>query len=248
MATTATSTDSAREGTASSSRARSAGQAQRGGRQRTGSPATSGDTARAPRAGRRPPADKYDERRRELAESALKTLSELGYARTSLREIAANSEFSHGVVHYYFADKTDLILYCVRHYKAQCVTRYDGIVAEAQTADELRTGFADKLAETMVQEGPMHRLWYDLRAQSMFEGELRNDVAVIDDTLRQMIWRVIERYAALSKAATAVDADTAYGLLDGIFEQALLRHQRGEDDAPEALRRRAERILPMLVD
>ena len=32
--------------------------------------------------------DKFAERRAELAEAALKTLSELGYARTSLREIA----------------------------------------------------------------------------------------------------------------------------------------------------------------
>ena len=44
--------------------------------------------------------DKFAERRAQLAESALLTLSELGYARTSLREIAQNSEFSHGVLHY----------------------------------------------------------------------------------------------------------------------------------------------------
>ena len=78
---------------------------------------------------RRTPADKYDERRTQLAISALATLGELGYAKTSLREIAQNSEFSHGVVHYYFADKFELITHCVRYYKAQCVTRYDGLVA-----------------------------------------------------------------------------------------------------------------------
>ena len=86
---------------------------------------------------RRPPADKYDERRDQLAESALRTLGERGYARTSLREIANNSEFSHGVVHYYFRDKLELVVYSVRHYKARCVTRYDGVVADATTAEEL---------------------------------------------------------------------------------------------------------------
>ena len=85
------------------------------------------------KAARRAPADKYDERRDQLAESALQTLGELGYARTSLREIANNSEFSHGVVHYYFPDKLELIVYCVRYYKAQCVTRYDGVVADSTT-------------------------------------------------------------------------------------------------------------------
>ncbi|HQU02794.1 MAG TPA: TetR family transcriptional regulator, partial [Acetobacteraceae bacterium] len=67
--------------------------------------------------------DKFVERRRELAQAAVQTLAELGYARTSLREIAQNSAFSHGVLHYYFKDKADLIMCCVRHYKAHCVTR-----------------------------------------------------------------------------------------------------------------------------
>src|SRR6185437_13871198 len=95
------------------------------------------------------PADKHDERRNQLAESALRTLGELGYARASLREIANNSEFSHGVVHYYFSDKLELIIYCVRYYKAQCVTRYDAVIADYTTADGLVEAFAAKLAETI---------------------------------------------------------------------------------------------------
>src|SRR6202007_3228864 len=62
--------------------------------------------------------DKFAARRDELAGAALQTLAELGYARTSLREIAQNSEFSHGVLHYYFSDKQDLLTHCVRQYEA----------------------------------------------------------------------------------------------------------------------------------
>ncbi len=40
--------------------------------------------------------DKFQAKRRELATATLHTLAELGYARTSLREIAQNSEYSHG--------------------------------------------------------------------------------------------------------------------------------------------------------
>src|SRR6187431_2951173 len=88
------------------------------------------------------PVDKHDERRNQLAESALVTLGELGYAKSSLREIANNSEFTHGVVHYYFHDKFELIVYCVKYYKSQCVRRYDGVVADATTPEELLDGFA----------------------------------------------------------------------------------------------------------
>src|SRR5918998_6156148 len=89
--------------------------------------------------------DKFSERRRQLATSALRTLSELGYARTSLREIAQNSEFSHGVLHYYFRDKVELITYCVRQYKAECVQRYDTIVEGATAAGGLAADFAAAL-------------------------------------------------------------------------------------------------------
>src|SRR3982751_4654630 len=112
----------------------------------------------------RRPVDKFEDRRRELATAALQTLGELGYARTSLREIAQNSPYSHGVVHYYFADKVELITYCVRQYKASCVQRYDAIVASSSAAPELASAFADALVTTMVEDAPMHRLWYDLRS------------------------------------------------------------------------------------
>ncbi len=135
--------------------------------------------------------EKVDARRDQLAESALVTLGELGYAKTSLREIAQNSPFSHGVVHYYFDNKVELITYCVRYYKAQCVTRYDELVATSTTADELRHRFADKLVETVTAEPHMHRLWYDLRTQAMFEEALREAVLEIDHSLEPMIWRVI---------------------------------------------------------
>jgi AcrR family transcriptional regulator len=193
------------------------------------------------------PRNKHDERRRALGQSALRTLGELGYARSSLREIAQNSEFSHGVVHYYFDDKLDLIVYCVRQYKETCVRRYDGVVADSMTADELTEAFADKLVETLVSEAPMHRLWYDLRSQSMFETSLREAVLLIDKTLEDMIWRVVQRYADLSGRQPAVAPATAYALLDGLFQQALLAHLCGREKALDELATRVRELMPRLV-
>ncbi|MBM6399782.1 TetR/AcrR family transcriptional regulator [Phycicoccus sonneratiae] len=199
-----------------------------------------------------PPRAARDERTREarrdaLAESALTTLGELGYARTSLREIAANSEFSHGVVHYYFRDKTELITYCVRYYKARCVHRYDGVVAESRTAPELLIAFSDKLVETIVDEAPMHRLWYDLRTTSMFEEALRPDVVAIDASLQDMVWRVVSRYAELAGRPLVVTPGVAYAMLDGVFERCLLRHLAGERDALDELRAAVRGALPLLL-
>lgn len=194
---------------------------------------------------------KRDLRRDQLAESALTTLGELGYARTSLREIAQHSPFTHGVVHYYFSSKEELITYCVRYYKRTCVTRYDEIVETSTSAAELRSRFAAKLAATIREEGPMHQLWYDLRNQSMFEPGLRDVVREIDGQLEAMIWRVLTRYADLAGREPALDPSTAYGMLDGLFAQSLLAWATGpassRDDVLSVLTARVDALMPSLL-
>ncbi len=175
--------------------------------------------------------DKFAERRAELAEAALQTLSELGYARTSLREIAQNSEFTHGVLHYYFSDKVDLILCSVRQYKARCATRYDEVTARATTYDELMEGFLESLGDTVRQEAHMHRLWYDIRAQALFEAAFRDDVAEIDKSLENMIWRIVCRFAELTGEPQTMPPSVIYALLDGLFQQCLLKHLSGDTGA-----------------
>jgi TetR/AcrR family transcriptional regulator, transcriptional repressor of bet genes len=195
----------------------------------------------------RRPVDKFDARRDQLAESALKTLGDLGYARSTLREIANNSSFSHGVVHYYFQDKLELVIYSVRYYKARCVTRYDSVVADSTTAEGLLDAFAAKLAQTIREEAPMHRLWYDLRVQSMFTDELREAVTLIDKTLEEMIWRVVTRYAELDGRPVALAPAVAYGLLDGLFQQALLAYVSGHTAVLEALAVQVRTVMPLML-
>jgi AcrR family transcriptional regulator len=191
--------------------------------------------------------DKFAERRAQLAASALQTLSELGYARTSLRDIAQNSEFSHGVLHYYFHDKVDLILESVKQYKAECVKRYDEIVATARTAMELKYGFSTALARTLREDASMHRLWYDLRNQSLFEESFRADVLEIDQSLQRMIWRIVSQYAELAGAPLAVSSRAAYAIFDGLFQQALLRQLAGHGDAGRQLQESVESIIDLLL-
>ena len=177
----------------------------------------------------------------------METLAELGYARTSLREIAQKSEFTHGVLHYYFTDKVDLICCCVRHYKAKCVTRYDQITSAAQSRDELLKGFLEKLGETVRDEARMHRLWYDLRSQCLFEEAFRNDVAEIDKSLEDMVWRIASRFASLGGRQPVVSRGALYALFDGLFQRCLLRHLSGDRRAIADLQEEVGRLLPTVA-
>jgi AcrR family transcriptional regulator len=195
----------------------------------------------------RPRDHKFAERRAELGEAALTTLAELGYARTSLREIAQNSEFSHGVLHYYFTDKLDLILCSVRQYKARCVKRYDDVTTSATSFDELLDGFVAALGDTLRKEAPLHRLWYDLRAQSLFEEAFRADVAEIDKSLEKMIWRVLSRLAEISGEPVRLPSPVAYAMFDGLFQQALLKHLSGDKKAVATMQSNVRQVVSQLV-
>ena len=191
--------------------------------------------------------DKFTARRDELAAATRTTLAELGYARTSLREIAANSSFSHGVLHYYFRDKVDLITHSVRQYKAECVDRYDEIVASAGDGDELAARFARAMATTLVDDASMHRLWYDLRNQSMFDDAFRADVAEIDAGLEGMIWRVVSRYTELTGTELVLSSTSVYAVFDGLFLQALGRYTSDPTGAAAELEVAVERLLRQVV-
>ncbi|MBP3977364.1 TetR/AcrR family transcriptional regulator [Microbacterium sp. BLY] len=190
-------------------------------------------TKRAERAG----TDKFALRRRALAEAALETIAERGFARTGLREIAQHSELSHGSLHYYFTDKNDLIAEAVRISKHGLGDRYLAVLAEADTAEGLAAAVADELARSVRDDAPLHRLWYDLRNQALFESGFGDTIAEVEAQLQQAIWTVVERYTELCGRPSRFPPLLAYALTDGMMQHALIRHLRGDADAIDRLRR-----------
>jgi TetR/AcrR family transcriptional regulator, transcriptional repressor of bet genes len=165
-----------------------------------------------------------------------------------LREIAQNSEFTHGVLHYYFTDKVDLISECVRVYHRLVVARFDEGLETYEDLDTMVVGVAETLRRTITEETAQHRLWYDLRSHSMFNEEIREDVREIDRTLEGFAWRVVLRYAELTGTEPVVDSQTNYRMFDGIFYAALLDHMAGDAEATNRLVEQAgwlmDRICP----
>ena len=191
--------------------------------------------------------DKAARRRRELAEAAQQVLADHGYARTSLRDIAAETPFSHGLFHYYFEDKDQLVAYAVALYKEGCATRYDRVVAEARDVEEMLSGYREVLEASLRDDAPYHRLWYDLRNQSLFQERFRDVSRDIDALLADMVWRIVRRYADLVGGTPIVDRGVAYALFDGVFLNALHASSYGEDGVVEQLGRTSVALLPRVV-
>jgi hypothetical protein len=62
-----------------------------------------------------------------------------------------------------------------------------------------------------------------------------------------MIWRVISRYADLTGLSVTLSPGVAYAMLDGLFQQALLRQLAGNEDAADDLAANVVRVLDTLT-
>ena len=191
--------------------------------------------------------DKFSARRTMLAQSALAALAKRGFASTGLRDIAHHSSLSHGSLHYYFDDKDDLIAEAVWGFKSACARRYDEIVATASDGAELRSWVAETMATTLRDEAPLHRLWYDLRTQALFGTGFQATIVRIDDLLQEMVGSIVQRHSELEGVPPRFDIPLSYALMDGLFQNELIRFLRGDAEAPERLRHECAALISRTV-
>lgn len=173
-------------------------------------------------------AAKRDEKKRKLAESAFEALIELGYANTSLRDIAERSDLSLGMLLYYFDDKNELILSCVGTYKAAFVAHLRGSVSGQRATEDTIDAFATALARSIVHAAGSHKLWYDIRNQALFDGTF---LSVVDEIETAMIEMVRLFLSQIGKDGGR-DAEATYAMLDGLFRYYTQKHlQTGLSEA-----------------
>nr|WP_255553422.1 TetR/AcrR family transcriptional regulator [Maritimibacter sp. DP1N21-5] len=173
-----------------------------------------------------------------MADHAITALKQLGYARTSLRDIAEMSGVAVGTLHYYFEDKVDLITYCVRRYKVGFVADMGWILASDVPPDQLADRFIKGLSLSIRRDAETHRLWYDIRTQAMFDPVFEEVVAEIEDGLVNLVATFLGRVGG-----TQVQARSTYLVLDACFRFHLQSFLKGDKDAPAGFERDVAEFL-----
>lgn len=188
-------------------------------------------------------AQKRNEKKTLIADSALQTLHELGFANTSLRDIATRAGLSLGMLHYYFEDKTELIAYCVSAYKADFLAYLERALAGSEGREAVIEHLADALAASIFKDGPTHRLWYDIRNQALFDPSFRDTVNDIEQGLIQVLAQAWEMAGHEPEGFSPL----LYAAMDGAFQylmqQQLLVAQQDRPTIAAQLRRVLDRIL-----
>jgi len=183
---------------------------------------------------------KRESKKRQIAQNAITTLKHLGYANTSLRDIAANSELSLGMLHYYFEDKTQLIIYCVRIYKKGFIQTIQAVLETADNKNEALSAFARGLADTIVEDAETHKLWYDIRSQAMFNEEFQPVVKEIESALIDVV------AMAVKKIDRTLDVMIFYAALDGLFRFQMQEYCTGTHKSHKEIFTIFEKLLVRL--
>lgn len=166
---------------------------------------------------------KHAQKKLELTRNAIELLARVGFAGANMRDIAKQSGVSLGVLHYYFEDKRELIASCVRLYKEEFIAALVASMSSPTTPERLIERIVKLLVRAIRDGAARHRMWYDIRAQAMYDPAL-------DAVVREIEASMFEVSARLLRAIGAgpVDPGYFYVLFDALFRHALHRHVMGD--------------------
>lgn len=182
-------------------------------------------------------------KRRELARHTLTALAELGFARVNLREVAARSGTQLGSIHYYFEDKTDLLTCAVRLYKDEFIQGLERVIGEADSAGGLVERAAAAMVQAIAEQAHLHRLWYDVRAQALFDPDFRPLVLELETQFTELVRHFLDRLRAFGVAGLPSDPLAVYLQADAWFRYCLQRQLSGDSQAGTEMMRRLRRLF-----
>lgn len=81
--------------------------------------------------------NRQEARKQEIIEAAIESLRDVGYAGTSIREIAGRGGFNSALISYYFGGLHPLLLAALDHSSVDRMRAYGKVVEEAQSLEEL---------------------------------------------------------------------------------------------------------------
>ncbi len=193
---------------------------------------TSKSSEATTRRGRPPRADQ----RRAIVDAAYAVLAERGREAATIKEIARAAGVAPGLVHYYFANKEELLLAVLTAASERYTSDMAALAEIAPAADLARQALAEPQRRAEFQPA-WYRLRYDLFALGLRDSTLGDGVAALLANGRRGIAHVARQ--ALPAVADGDDADALAGVLlacfDGLALQKLIDPTFDLDGAYRAL-------------
>lgn len=183
-----------------------------------------------------------EQKRRALAESAITTIAQAGYANTTLRDIAASTGVSLGKIQYYFPEKEGLLLYCIDLSVNRFIGQLTEIVDAKLSPREARGAYVELFAHSIINYAHLHRLWYDIRNQAMFDSQLRHRVADVEAKFVSVCDELGRKFALNDVRGLEI-----YLMLDGAYRYFLQQSIAGLPVTVDDIAHSVERLIGYLT-
>jgi TetR/AcrR family transcriptional regulator, transcriptional repressor of bet genes len=147
-----------------------------------------------------------EERRQQIVEGLLRVMSERGYERASVQEVARAAGLSPGLVHYHFKDKQEILLTLVEQLAARARTRVAERVQRARGARGQVEAFLEAYLSTGEGADPAAvAAWVTISAEAVRQPEVRAAYAQVVradlERLEELVAAVVGRRRARAVAA-----------------------------------------------
>ncbi|WP_312529205.1 TetR/AcrR family transcriptional regulator [Paracoccus sp. (in: a-proteobacteria)] len=190
--------------------------------------------------------EKHAQNRAKLSAAAQTVLQRQGYAKASLRDIAAEAGVSLSKLHYYFNDKSHLMVSAFRDRQTRFVRDILDVSAASEDVALRCRRMAALWASRTVENGRALLIWYDLRNQSLFEPELRPVVVEMEGMLVAAILRLVSAEDASAPLIEEIRL-RHIPMLGGLFHHSLQRISFGETLDPEMLEQSFSDVLQQIA-
>jgi AcrR family transcriptional regulator len=171
-----------------------------------------------------------EQRRREILQAVCGAIGERGYAAVRISDIAARARTSTGTVHYYFANKQDVLHQALRFAFEQSLARQ---LHEMGTLTSARDRLIRLIELNLPDEPEVVEewvVWMEFWIEALHRSELRPVNEELYGHWRKIVSDIIQRGQATGEFLTTADAgDLAnefVALMDGLSIQVLLHSQQ----------------------
>lgn len=183
-------------------------------------------------------------RREQMIEAAIDSLREVGYAGTTIREIARRGGFNSALISYYFGGLHGLLLAALDHSAQLRMERYREAVAGAGSFEELMTVAREIYREDV--EGGHITVFSEMVGASLAHPELGPELIARAEPWLDFVEDAIKKGAGDSPLLQIIPPrELAYAVICFYLGVNLMTHLDHDDSRVTALFDLADRVGPL---
>jgi AcrR family transcriptional regulator len=137
-----------------------------------------------------------EEKRQQIIWALYECLSENGQERVTIKEIASRAGLPHGVIHYYFKNKDEIITALAEAIVESLVTRIDQTL-KSTTPEDMHSAIIDFITKSLVMDEKLGPVFYNLIQLSFEREELHRMMKKMLRDYRKQMALFIEKYTGV---------------------------------------------------